>query len=85
MGRHDRLTMLTCGAGGKQGNNMEPSMSSSTSRHEAILVIVYTNSGTHPSEKKDDVALGLSSSLFFLFLLFLFLSVSCTLGSSLGL
>jgi hypothetical protein len=44
------------------------------SRREAVLAIIYTTSGTHLPEKKDDVAFGLSSSLFFLFLLFLSLS-----------
>jgi hypothetical protein len=71
---HDRLTMPTCGASGKQGHDMEPSPLPSMSRRGAILVIVYTTSGTRPSEKKDDMAPGVSSSRFFLFLLSLSLS-----------
>jgi hypothetical protein len=75
-GHHDWLTTLVRGTGGIHGHEMEPPPSPSTSRCEVVLAIIYTTSGTHPLEKKDDVASGLSSSLFFLFLLFLSLSLS---------
>jgi hypothetical protein len=40
-------------------------------RREAVLAIIYTTSGIHLPEKKDNVASGLSSLFFLSFFLFL--------------